>query len=186
MVVKRVLIAAAAVVLVATSSAADVVPKGWKTYSDTKNGWSISYPTNFTVNANYVPEGYDGLPIKAVSFDVPASYGKGTNLVTGRLSVETHTGKSCQPAQFFDDTPENIKPLKADGRTYISATFGEGAMMHSYDSHIFVIQGTCLAVRYFTVSTSTGAVEGVKEFDAAKLEKLFDSLRATLKLKSTR
>jgi len=180
--VERVLMAAAAVMEIAAPAAADA-PKGWKTYTDAKAGWSISYPANFKVNRRYT---YARLTpaIPGVSFSVPGSYTKGTNLEEGTLSVETLPGKACKPAQFLDDTPEDIKPLKADGRSYISANYHDAGMSHLATTELFVIEGTCTAVRYLASSVAAGALDPMpKEYDPVKLDKLFDSIRATLKLK---
>ena len=171
--------AAAAILLMGAAQAA---PAEWKTYTDAKAGWSISYPANFVVNkdgeTNGAPDG-----VKSTTFSVPESYGKGTNLNEASISVDTRPGKNCKPGQFVDPV-EDVKTLKADGRTYIAATSSDAGMSQYYATSIFIVKGTCLAVRYFTHSTNRMVIDPPpKEFDDKKLTKLFDSVRATLVLK---
>ena len=181
MTIKQALVVATVVGLVASAAAA-APPKGWKTYTDTKHGWSISYPANFKVSTDYSPEGLD-FPITGVSFSVPDSYAKGTNLDEASISVETRAGKDCKGAQFVDPVETEGK-LKADGRVYRTATSSDAGMSKYYATSIFIIDGTCMAVRYFTHSTSPGVYDPPpKVFDDKKLDKLFDSIRATLTLK---
>jgi hypothetical protein len=46
------------------------------------------------------------------------------------------------------------------------------------------VSGTCTAVTYFVHSTERTVIDPMpKEYDDAKLTKLFDSIRATLTLK---
>ena len=179
--IKQALVVAMAMGLVAGAATA-APPKGWKSYTDAKAGWSVSYPANFTVNTKFTPEGMDA-PITGVSFSVPDSYTKGTNLNEGHISVETRAGKNCKAAQFVDPV-EDERTIEADGRVYRSATSSDAGMSQYYATSLFIVDGTCLAVRYFTHSTATGVFDPPpKEFDAKKLDKLFDSIRATLTLR---
>jgi len=172
-----------AVVLgVAAASAAAAPPKGWKTYTDAKAGWSISYPANFTVDTKYQSVTADPA-VNGVSFAVPESFGKGTNLNEAMVTVQVLPGKDCKPARFLSD-PEDVKTVKADGRTYTTATMPDGGMSQSRDTTLFLVSGTCTAVTYFVHSTERTVIDPMpKEYDAAKLTKLFDSIRATFTMK---
>lgn len=170
----------AALALVAAAGMADAAPAGWKTYTDAKAGWSIAYPANLVVDAGYKFP-YPETP--GVSFAVPQSYTQGTNLNEAWLSVETVPGTNCKPDKFADG-PEDIRTLKADGRTYITATASDSGMMQQRNSTLFVVSGTCTAVRYFVHSTERSVMDPPpKQFDEAKLTRLFDRMRATLTLK---
>lgn len=172
----------AAAFALALSSAAAAPPKGWKTYTDAKGGWSISYPANFTVDKTYESIAVDPA-VHGVSFAVPESYGKGTNLNEAMVTVQVLPGKNCKLSQFLGD-PEEVKALNADGRTYMTAMMPDSGMMQQRNTYVFLIKGTCAAVTYFVHSTERTVIEPMpKEYDDKKLTKLFDSIRATFTLK---
>jgi len=180
MAVRQVVVAALAVAAVA--GAAHAAPAGWKTYTDAKGGWSISYPANFTVDTKYQSLAMDP-PVNGVSFSVPESYGRGTNLNEALVSVEMLPGRNCKPSQFLSD-PEETKTVKADGRTYITATMPDGGMSQMRVTTLFLVSGTCTAVTYFVHSTQREVIDPMpKQYDDAKLTRLFDQIRATLTLR---
>ncbi|MBL6852205.1 MAG: hypothetical protein ISS15_17230 [Alphaproteobacteria bacterium] len=181
MTIRRVLVVATMLGAAATAATA-APPKGWKTYTDAKNGWSISYPANFTVDPKYQSIEIDP-PVHGVSFSIPESYTKGTNLDDALVAVEVLPGKNCKPAQFLSD-PEEVKTLKADGRTYVTAFMPDSGMMQQRSTNLFLISGTCTAVTYFVHSTERTVIDPPpKQYDDARLTKLFDSIRATFTLK---
>lgn len=172
----------AAVATLAVTSASAATPKGWKTYTDARNGWSISYPANFTVDTHFTSMTVDP-GVHGVSFSLPESWGKGTNLNEASVSVQVLPGRNCKPSQFLSD-PEEVKTVKADGRTYITATMPDGGMSQMRDTTLFLVSGTCTAVSYFVHSTQREVIDPMpKQFDEKRLTKLFDSIRATLTLK---
>jgi hypothetical protein len=162
--------------------ATSAVAADWKAYTDDRRGWSISYPADFRVDRDYRYEIVTPSPT-GVSFAVPRSMKRGTNLNEAALSVERLPGRNCRPAQFVDD-PQDIAAVRADGRTYIKATGSDAGMSQYRDTTLFLVKGTCTAVRYFTHSTNPGVMDPPpREFDAARLTRLFDKMRATLKLR---
>jgi hypothetical protein len=166
----------------AAGPALAAAPRGWSTYTDLRHGWSISYPTNFSVNPRYQSLSVDP-PVGGVSFALPESFGRGTNLNEALVSVQVLPGRNCKPSQFLSD-PEEVKTLKADGRTYITATMPDGGMSQMRDTTLFLVRGTCTAVTYFVHSTQREVIDPPpKQFDEAKLTRLFDGIRATLTLR---
>src|SRR6185437_9066269 len=96
------------------------------------------------------------------------------------LSVESIPGRSCKPAQFVDPA-ENVHKRHAAGRTYIAASSEDAGAGNRYETQLFVVAGSCLAVRYFI---HYAAIENfdpgtVKAFDRARLLRTFDAIRAT-------
>ena len=167
---------------------AEAAPAGWKHYTDVKLGWTIAYPPQWKVDPNYVSAslGPDH-EIKGVSFAIPDSVQPGTNLSHNdtALSVESLPAKDCKPAQFVDPA-ENVRTVKADGRTYTAADSGDAGAGNRYETHLFIVNGTspCIAVRYFIHYSAVENFDpgSIKQFNDAKLIALFDSLRATLTL----
>ena len=177
----RVLIGALVLGAAVLPAAADA-PKGWKTYTDAKAGWSISYPANFAVDTQYQSLAMDP-PVSGVSFSVPETWGKGTNLNEALVSVQVLPGKTCKPSQFLSD-PEEVRTVKADGRTYLTATMPDGGMSQMRVTTLFLVSGTCTAVTYFVHSTQREVIDPMpKQYDDAKLTRLFDQIRATLTLR---
>ena len=176
--------------LVATAlalAAASAQGAPWRHYTNATLGYRIAYPANWAIDAHYVNTTMGpGHDIPGVSFTIPASMAAGTNLGSDtRLSVESLPGPGCAPSRFVDPA-ENVHTLHADGRAYTAATSDDAGAGNRYETDLFVVDGTspCLAVRYFVHSTNIGNYDPgtVKEFDAAKLTRAFDRIRATLKL----
>lgn len=167
---------------VAAAPATASVPKGWKTYTDAKGGWSISYPANFTVDKTYQSNTVDP-GVHGVAFNLPESWSTGTNLDDALVSVQVLPGTNCKPEKFVSDV-EDLKTIKADGRTYLTTMMPDGGMMQQRNTTLFLIKGTCTAITYFVHSTERTVVDPMpREFDEKKLMKLFDSIRATFTLK---
>lgn len=161
---------------------------GWKTYSSPALHYSISYPESWRVDPNFVSVslGPDH-EIKGTAFVIPQSLARGTNLSHNdtEISVEGIPGANCKPSQFLDPA-EHVRKLKADDRTYTSASSGDAGAGNRYETMLFVVDGTspCIAVRYFIHSTNVQYYDPgtVREFDRSALIKQFDAIRATLKL----
>jgi hypothetical protein len=174
-----------AALVAAALLAAPAQARPWAHYSNATLGYAIAYPADWKIDMNYVSAslGPDH-EIHGTAFHVPASMADGTNLSTDTsLSVESIPGRSCKPAQFVDPA-ENVHKLHADGRTYIAASSEDAGAGNRYETQLFVVAGSCLAVRYFI---HYAAIENfdpgtVKAFDRARLLRTFDAIRATLKL----
>jgi hypothetical protein len=181
-------IMAAAIALLAPM-AASAAPAGWPRYGDPKLGFSISYPPQWKLDTHYVSAslGPDH-PIYGVAFHIPASVAAGTNLSDyTSISVESIPGTShCKPSQFVDPA-ENVRKVKADGRTYSAADSEDAGAGQRFETELFVVDGTapCIAVRYFIRSSAFENFDpgSVKRFNRAALIRQFDAIRATLKVK---
>ena len=164
------------------------VPSGWQTYFDPKLRASISYPPGWKLNRDYVSVslGPDHT-IKGIAVIIPDILARGTNLASDftEVAVESIPGANCTPLQFLNPA-EAIHKLKADGRVYSAASSSDSGAGENYDTFLFVVDGTspCIAVRYFIHYSNVENFDPgtVKAFDRSKLLKLFDDVRATLKL----
>jgi hypothetical protein len=174
----------AVIALIAAASSA-AFAAGWKHYTDATLGWSIGYAPGMTVDPGYVNETMGpGHTIKGVAFHLPASLVSGTNLHDdSALSVESLPGSNCTPGQFVDPA-ENLRTIHADHRVYRAADSGDAGAGNRYETQIFVIKGTCIAVRYFLHYSAIENYDpgAVKAFDAKTIAKLFDRMRASLML----
>jgi hypothetical protein len=174
--------------LAAIAGGAAAVPAGWHTYSDPKLGYAVSYPPDWKFEKDGAYS-FSNPTLKGIAIHVPVRMTDGTNLSeNSRFSVETLPGSNCTPAQFASksaDPIEGVHSLKADGRSYTAALSDDPYPGHDDKSYLFVIKGTCIAVRYLVVASDLGAYDPgtVRAFDNKKLMALFDSIRATLTLK---
>jgi hypothetical protein len=177
---KRIL---AAALSAATGGAA--IAGGWPHYVAPRQAWSIAYPPGAHVDTAYVNEttGPDH-PIRGVAFRVPQRFTRGTNLGDdSALSVEHLPGINCKPSQFVDPA-EDARVIGADGRRYRTAHSDDAGAGNRYETTIFVVDGTCTAVRYFL---HYSAIENydpdtVKAFDRKAVLAQFDRMRASLKM----
>ncbi len=161
---------------------------GWHRYTNSELGYSISYPSGWTVDTAYE---YDGLgpdhAIRGTAFTVPAAMAAGTNLGGDtKLSVESLPGSNCQPSQFVDPA-QNVHQIVSHGIGYTVATSADAGAGNRYETTVFVADGTspCLAVRtfiHYSAIENFDPASGVKAFDRAKLLAAFDRIRATLRL----
>src|SRR5690349_8611925 len=62
------------------------VPAGWKTYTDAKLGYSISYPAGWDLNRSYAYNGFEK-EIPGVFIGIPESMTTGTNLSPSSTGV---------------------------------------------------------------------------------------------------
>jgi hypothetical protein len=176
--------------LLATPAAA--APTGWRTYTDEKLGYAISYPAGWTLDKHYIYGGFGpDHEIRGVAFQIPQSLTKGTNLSASRtvLSVETVQGNTCNAARFIPDPPYQ-KTIHDGRRRWSTASATEGAAGNFYETAVFALpeRSPCIAVRYSIHSTNIGNYDPgtVQPFDRAGLLKTFAAIRHTLGLKSDR
>lgn len=172
-----------------SGAAAKNLPAGWKTYSDTKLGYSISYPPHWRVITDHVYPGFGpDHPIPGVAFEIPQPLTKGTNLSSNltRLSVESVpfvAGKRCDVARFIPD-PRNVRLLHENGMAWIAGDTDDAGAGNLYEITAFALPNSkpCLAVRYFVHSTNIGNYDSgtVKAFDRKELLMMFDAIRRTL------
>jgi len=174
--------------LAAVAGGAIAAPAGWHSYSSPTLGYSIAYPADWTFEEDGAYS-FSNPTLKGIAIRIPGRMTNGTNLSPNtRLSVETLPGSNCTPAQFASKTAdpiEGVHSLKADGRSYTAAVSDDPYPGHDDKSYLFVIKGTCMAVRYLVVASDLGAYDPgtVRAFDNRKLMAQFDGIRATLTLK---
>lgn len=161
-------------------------------YTSSAKGFSLRYPTGFTVDEAYsYQELGPGKDISGVKFTIPASLATGTNLSNDSyLSVEeipqTQT-QTCDASLFLDLQDGATSQTLSDGDlTYsVASSTGAGAG-NRYAETVYAIPGTspCVAVRYLI---HYGVIENypagtIKEFDMNAITNLFDNIRRTLVL----
>jgi hypothetical protein len=188
---KRTLLAAAALALTASSVSATQV--GWKTYSDMQAGYTISYPAGWKVDPHYRYGGFGpDHEIRGVAFEIPASLARGTNLSTSLtgVSVEVANGHGkCDATRFLPD-PQEPRTLHNAGRVWSTANMQDAGAGNLYDIAVFAITNSkpCIAVRYTIHSTNIGNYDPgtVRAFNYDALVRVFSAIRRSIKLEGER
>jgi hypothetical protein len=150
-------------------------------YHDARLGFTIAYPAGWSVDPHFTRD--MSPPIRGVSFTVPSSLTKGTNLGSDtRLSVE-HVAGPCSAGRFLD-SPQDVHDVTQDGRTYSVATANDAGAGNRYEETVYALANgkTCFGVHYFI---HYSAIENfdpgtVKAFDRDGLVSAFDAMRRSL------
>ena len=159
------------------------------TYASTTLGFSIQYPSGYTLNDSYAYQGFPKKPIQGTKFLVPSAMTTGTNLSSDSgISVETlPRAKNCTGDIFL---PANVKATRTteNGVEYSVATSSEGAAGNFYEEAVYALTASspCIAVRYFLHSTNIGTYgtsTSVREFNHSLLMQDFDAIRRSLTFK---
>jgi len=161
-----------------------------QTYADADRGFSLRYPSGYTVNTAYdYQEMGPGKDIHGVSFVIGTAMASGTNLSsydTGVSVEQIPNAQSCD-ATLFLDSPQNVRTVTDGGTTYSVADMSGAGAGNLYDETIYAIPGTspCIAVHYMIHSSQIANYPpGTKTpFDKAALVAQFDAIRRTLTLK---
>jgi len=157
-----------------------------QSYQNTDKGFSLRYPTGYTVDESYTyQELGPGKDIGGVKFTVASSTTAGTNLSSDTyLSVEEIPNATTCSASLFVDKGAQLSTVTENGTTYSMATSSDAGAGNRYDETVYALPGTnpCVAVRYFI---HYGAFENfpagtVTQFNEAALVDQFDTIRRTL------
>ena len=148
-------------------------------------GISLTYPTDYRVNASYAYEGFVGKPIAGVSFAIPASMVAGTNLSDDTyISVESlPRARSCS-GDIYLLANVRAEELSDGGREWSFASSTEAAAGNVYEEHVYAIPASdpCVAVRYYIHSGNIANFDpGVAtEFDRFALLSALDAIRRSI------
>ncbi len=145
-----------------------------KPYSSTKYGFEVNYPKDFAVKdvASF------GVLGRGISFVVPATYTKNTNLSPdSRIHVEvtTDTG-SCRPALFLSNDTNGIRTLssvKMGDKTFIGGYASDPAAGNLYEQTIYTTsaQGRCYGITLYVRSGNIANYESnIKAYNSKKLD----------------
>lgn len=164
-------------------------------YANGANGFSIRYPSGYTVDDSHVFQLSPSRKIPGVKFTIDPAMATGTNLgsdtyiAVEQLASTTPSASSgqdsCTADKFIDLSNGGSVTTLTDGATsysYASST-GAGAG-NRYEEQVFALPGTnpCVAVRYFI---HWGVIENypqgaVREFNKDALTAQFDAIRRSL------
>lgn len=163
-------------------------PTGWRTYGDTKLGFSIAYPEKWRVDLTHVyPTPIDDARLVGVAFIIPSKLAAHTNLSTDTyLSVESvPSASSCKASAFLSTTDTE---RDEDQRTlhWSVATAGDAGASNFYDETVYALKDShpCLGIRYFIHSTNVDNYPAgtIRQFDKAGLVRWLDRIRSTFAL----
>ena len=166
-------------------SASDIAT--WKTYTDVTQGFSIKYPSDWTVNTAYTDSVMGpGTERSGVSFTIPKSMTTGTNLGWDTsVAVETNThATTCTANEFFD--PQSVsKTFDAgvNGIAYNFATGSDAGAGNRYETFFATMPGTnpCLGVQLFIHSSNIDNYDPgtVRAFDRTQLLSIYETMLST-------
>ena len=157
-------------------------------YSDRQGGYTISYPTDWTIDPTYTNTSPNpAVPAaKGVRFGVPVTMTAGTNLSlndTG-LSVESIEEVAECSANTFTSSTITPTTTTIDGTEYSFATTSDAGAGNFYEEHIYALADSqpCTAIRYLIHSSNIANYEpGTKtEFNRPALLQKFDAMRDSL------
>ncbi len=160
---------------------------GWKKYKNKDMGFSIEYPQGYTVNDSYVYTFLgEGKEIHGVSFTIPESFARGTNL-SGEtyISVERISSNGgCYANNFLYGEARDSTAIE-NGITYNIENSSDAATGNYYEETVYATSsgGYCYAIRLFIHSTQILNYDPgtVKEFDRNKLVDIYNKMRSTLR-----
>jgi hypothetical protein len=181
-----------------TAVASDIqtVDENSSLYDDPGNRFTFVYPKNLTVTG----------PVSAkttmwrqnatttgnllATIVVPKSYMPGTNFSETKFTVGVSNdkaelgGSGCPTGINFAEGSGDAIAVTIHNQTYTKITRSEGAAGNVYQttSYFTVRGGSCYALEYTIHSTNIAnypASQGIKEFDKAKIETMFDNLIKT-------
>ena len=166
-------------------SASDMA--SWKTYTDGVKGFSIKYPSGWTVNTTYTDSVMGpGKERSGVSFTIPKSMTTGTNLGWDTsVSVETNTyATTCSASEFYG-TGSMSKTFDAqvNGAMYNFATGSDAGAGNRYETFFATMPGTnpCLGVQLFIHSSNIDNYDPgtVQAFDRTQLLSIYETMLST-------
>ncbi|MEI9995728.1 MAG: hypothetical protein WDM91_14125 [Rhizomicrobium sp.] len=179
-----------AAALAALGSAA-AAPPGWSTYTDTRRGFAIDYPSDWKVNPAYVEKGYrffqgetddtrDG-----VALSPTADLAPGTTLQSNQLTLVVERARpadSCTAAAFLIDPPPDYVTQRVVDKPEAVQTIAEPGDLFTVEHIVVMASRTpCIAVHYTLIYARSGAPGASRPFDRAALIRLLNAIAGTLR-----
>ncbi len=135
----------------------------WKKYKNSAIGFSIKYMSSYTKNTSYTYTFLTSGSIPGVSFEVPAAFTTGTNLIDDSyISVEwLPTGSSAKNFLESGTSITEIPGTTAGGVAYTVAERDEAAAGNYYYETVYAVSSGayCIGIRLFIHSTNLGVYD---------------------------
>ena len=160
-----------------------------KTYSSFDWGFSVKYPSDFSVNDSYM---YAGLgherQIRGVSFTIPPDKIEGTNLSPDtRFSVEVMPNVPNCSARLFMASASKVRAYAEDGVGYSEIVRMNRGAGSTYEEHVYALlqSSPCVAIRYYIHSTNITSYtpENIQPFDREDLLAVFDAMKKSVSVR---
>ena len=173
--------------LALVAGTARAAPPGLATYTDTKNGFAIDYPSDWKVNPNWVDKGYgffqgdtdDVHP--GIAFTPSGDIAPGTTLQSDQLvfAIETpRTGAKCVASDFLVDPPPDYFTNVHVDKPDVVDTVAQAGDQYIIEHIVIVARQTpCLAVHYVIVSARAGGKPYDRDGLIAALNRITGTLR---------
>lgn len=157
-------------------------------YGSGSNGFSIRYPSGYSLNDKYQYQAFGpDKTINGVSFTIPKKISEGTNLSDDSyISVEQIPQiNNCSADIFLANSNAKAESVTDNSTEYSVASSTDAGLGNRYEEAVYALPYTnpCTAIRYFI---HYGVIENydpsmmVKEFDKKALISKFDEIRRTL------
>lgn len=158
---------------------------GGESFTSGYFGFDTNLPPGFIVNESYVNQTFGpGREIPGVSFTVPESFTRGTNLSSDSyVAVERLQGVTCEPSSFML-SPTPAQDVIVGTNAFKRASSIEAAAGNTYENIVSVVErgGYCYAVRYLIHTTQIANYPAgtVTAYDRERLLQWFDSVASSL------
>lgn len=169
-------------------------PAQWQTYTDTSAGYSISYPTDFSVDeptsispsTDWRMNNVDQAPgIKTFTLTVPAAFEPQTNFVGATLTVGYSQNNTALADCLIAQNGEATSSTQMIGNTTFTVfTLSNPGAGQLYDttSYRTTHAGACYAVEYTVHSAQLGnfpSSYGLQQFDESQVDAVLNQIVGT-------
>jgi hypothetical protein len=160
---------------------------GSQVYSSPSYGFEIRVPRGYTTDEAYINQTFGpGKEITGVSFIVPESLSKGTNLsADSHIAVEQLRDVECTPTDFLSGYAPGV-PSHIGAYDFLYASESGAGAGNFYEDFVYVTKSKdlCYAVRLLMHSTNIGNYDPgtIVEFNRQDMLLTFKAVVATLRI----